>query len=151
MIDHNLGTFLVKFVIFILFIYNFCHFFHYFQNCFLLQIPWYSQFAICCDEILNVALSSIKPTLLMSGTFEQPTPWSIHLQRNQNSLGELDISVLISSSDQLGFLNWIFNKSSSFAFFLFLFIGYRIYLFDDNEEMKSSRGGRWNPRNLLCL
>ena len=31
------------------------------------------------EEILRVALSSIKPTLLISGTLEQPTPWLIHL------------------------------------------------------------------------
>ena len=31
---------------------------------------------LAIDEIRHVARSSINPTLLMSGTFEQPTPWS---------------------------------------------------------------------------
>ena len=38
--------------------------------------PWCSQLAMCCEEMRSVARSSISPTLLMSGTLEQPTPWS---------------------------------------------------------------------------
>ncbi len=36
--------------------------------------PWCSQLAMCWDEIRSVARSSIRPTSLMSGTLEQPTP-----------------------------------------------------------------------------
>ena len=39
--------------------------------------PWSSQLATCWLEIRQVARSSIRPTSWMSGTFEQPTPWSI--------------------------------------------------------------------------
>ena len=34
----------------------------------------YTAMAIACEEMRSVARSSINPTLLMSGTFEQPTP-----------------------------------------------------------------------------
>ncbi|CFT87172.1 Uncharacterised protein [Bordetella pertussis] len=40
-------------------------------------MPWRSQLAMCWLEMRRVARSSIRPTLLMSGTFEHPTPWSI--------------------------------------------------------------------------
>ena len=43
----------------------------------LLQTSWYSQLLMCKLEIRSVARSSIRPTLLMSGTLEQPMPWSI--------------------------------------------------------------------------
>ena len=42
-----------------------------------LQTPWCSQLAMCWLEMRSVARSSISPTSLMSGTLEQPTPWSI--------------------------------------------------------------------------
>ena len=42
-----------------------------------LHTPWYSQLAMCWEEMRSVARSSISPTSLMSGTLEQPTPWSI--------------------------------------------------------------------------
>jgi len=38
--------------------------------------PWCSQLAMCWLEMRKVARSSIRPTLWMSGTLEQPTPWS---------------------------------------------------------------------------
>ena len=41
------------------------------------QMPWCSQLATCWLEMRQVARSSIRPTSLMSGTLEQPTPWSI--------------------------------------------------------------------------
>ena len=40
-------------------------------------MPWRSQLAMCWLEMRSVARSSIRPTSLMSGTFEQPMPWSI--------------------------------------------------------------------------
>jgi hypothetical protein len=40
-------------------------------------MPWRSQLAMCWLEMRSVARSSIRPTSLMSGTLEQPTPWSI--------------------------------------------------------------------------
>jgi hypothetical protein len=38
--------------------------------------PCCSQLAMCWLEMRSVARSSIRPTLWMSGTLEQPTPWS---------------------------------------------------------------------------
>ena len=41
--------------------------------------------------------------LLISGTLEQPTPWSTHLTTYPNKVcAELEISLFISSTDQLG-------------------------------------------------
>jgi hypothetical protein len=39
--------------------------------------PCRSQLATCCEEIRQVARSSISAVPWMSGTFEQPTPSSI--------------------------------------------------------------------------
>ena len=56
---------------------------------------------IAWDEILQVALSSIKPILFMSGTLEHPIPWSIHLTTYPKILWALfSISAFISSSDK---------------------------------------------------
>jgi hypothetical protein len=42
----------------------------------LVTTPWCSQLAMCWLLMRSVARSSIRPTLWMSGTLEQPTPWS---------------------------------------------------------------------------
>ena len=47
------------------------------MTCSRVQIPCRSQFAMCCEEMRKVARSSISATSWMSGTFEQPIPWSI--------------------------------------------------------------------------
>ena len=47
------------------------------RTCSSLTTPWCSQLAMCWAEMRQVARSSIRPTSLMSGTLEQPTPWSI--------------------------------------------------------------------------
>ena len=46
-------------------------------TCASVAMPWCSQLAMCWLEMRSVARSSIRPTSWMSGTFEQPTPWSI--------------------------------------------------------------------------
>jgi len=45
-------------------------------TCALSTTPWCSQLAMCWLLMRSVARSSIRPTSLMSGTLEQPTPWS---------------------------------------------------------------------------
>ena len=42
----------------------------------LVTMPCRSQLATCWLEMRKVARSSIRPTSWISGTFEQPTPWS---------------------------------------------------------------------------
>src|SRR5690606_41024651 len=51
---------------------------------FLSTMPWCSQLAMCCDEIRQVARSSISPTSLMSGTLEQPTRSEEHTSELQS-------------------------------------------------------------------
>jgi hypothetical protein len=46
-------------------------------TCASVMTPWCSQLAMCWLEMRKVARSSIRPTSWMSGTLEQPTPWSI--------------------------------------------------------------------------
>jgi hypothetical protein len=46
------------------------------RTCALVTTPWCSQLAMCWLLMRSVARSSIRPTLWMSGTLEQPTPWS---------------------------------------------------------------------------
>ena len=60
--------------------------------------------------------------LLISGTFEQPTPWSIHLTTYPKIVcAEFEISLFISLTDQLGLsATGIVKRSSSFAFSLLI-------------------------------
>jgi hypothetical protein len=46
------------------------------RTCASVTTPWCSQLAMCWLLMRSVARSSIRPTSLMSGTLEQPTPWS---------------------------------------------------------------------------
>src|SRR3546814_3192450 len=64
------------------------------RTCVWLTTLWCSQLAMCWLEIRRVARSSIRPTLWMSGTLEQPTPCST--QRSEEHTSELQSLMRIS-------------------------------------------------------